>query len=318
MKETWGVLELPAQCYVGGYCGGGMLRSIEFVGEGAICRVFLGYDLHSSFFFYIALCTLIAGYTLPTHHMDNKIIKVTSWNVNGLGSYKKRRKTLDYLKQKQSDVIMLQETHLLEKDAARICGRWISCSYHNCYNKKQRGVSILFSKSLDVRVDREFRDSKGRTLVLLVNLSGQMVILGNIYAPNEDDPDFFLNIKKILLDFGDFPVILGGDFNQPLDAFLDKSKPGSSRPSKTVNAINSFCRQNGLHDIWRLLNPTARDYTFFSNRHSVYSRIYYFLISHSLITNTGACSIGAIAISDHAPVDIVVTIGSETERTKTW
>lgn len=130
----------------------------------------------------------------------------------------------------------------LEKDTARICGRWVSCSYHNCYNKKQRGVSILFSKSLDVRVDGEFRHSKGRTLVLLVNLSGQMVILGNIYAPNEDDPDFFLYIKKIRLDFGHFPVILGGDFNQPLDAFSDKSKPGMSRPIKTMNAINSLCR----------------------------------------------------------------------------
>ncbi len=181
---------------------------------------------------------------------------------------------------------MLQETHLLERDAARICGRWIRCSYHNCYNKKQRGVSVLFSKSIDVRVDREFRDRNGRILVLLVNLSGQMVILGNIYAPNEEDPDFFLNIKKIFWDFGEFPVILGGDFNQPLDTFLDKSKPGISRPSKTVTAINLLCRQNGLHDIWRLLNPTARDYTFFSNRHSAYSRTDYFLITHSLITNT--------------------------------
>ena len=128
--------------------------------------------------------------------MDNKIIKFMSWNVKGRGSYKKRCKTLDYLKQKQSDVIMLQETHLLVRDTSRICGRWIGCSYHNCYNKKQSGVSILFSKNIDIKVDRQFRDSKGRILILLVNLSGQRVILGNIYAPNEEDPDIFLNIKK--------------------------------------------------------------------------------------------------------------------------
>ena len=69
------------------------------------------------------------------------------------------------------------------------------------------GVSRLFSKSIDVRVDREFRDSKGSILELLV---------------------------KTPLDFGDFPVILGGYFSQPLDAFLGKIKPGISRPVVSV------------------------------------------------------------------------------------
>lgn len=40
------------------------------------------------------------------------VIKITLWNVKGLGSYSKIRKVLNYLKQKHSDMIMLQETHL--------------------------------------------------------------------------------------------------------------------------------------------------------------------------------------------------------------
>lgn len=92
--------------------------------------------------------------------MADKLIKFTSWNVNGMGP---------------------QDTGLSKAKTFR------------CNNKNK----------------------EGRILVLLVHLSCQMVISGNLYAPNEEDSDFFFNLKKILLDFGDFQFILGGDFNQP-------------------------------------------------------------------------------------------------------
>ena len=152
----------------------------------------------------------------------------------------------------------------------------------------------------------------------MINLSGQNVILGNLYAPNVDDPDFFLQLSKIILDFGDFPVILGGDYNQVLDVFLDRSGRSTVKPSRTLDAIKALCNNMGLYDAWRLLNPSSRDYTFFSNRHSVYSRIDYFLISHALIEKIAACSIGTIAMTDHAPIDLVVSLGVAQERSKGW
>lgn len=250
--------------------------------------------------------------------MGSNIIKISSWNVNGLGSYLKRRKVLSYLKQKNSDVVMLQETHLLEKDTPRINDKWIGWAYHNTFNQKKRGVSILFSKKVNLKVEREFRDKEGRVIILLVNLMGQNLILGNLYAPNIDDPDFFLHLKKIILDFGDFPVILGGDYNQVLDVFLDRSGSGVVRPSRTLDSVKALCKDLGLYDAWRLLNLTARDYTFFSNRHSVYSRIDYFLVSHSMIESVGTCSIGTIALTDHAPIDLVIAVGEAQERSKGW
>ncbi len=62
-------------------------------------------------------------------------------------------------------------------------------------------------------VEREYRDKDGRIILLLVNISGQKIILDNLYAPNMENPDFFLQLKKIILDFGDFLVVLGGNFN---------------------------------------------------------------------------------------------------------
>lgn len=61
-----------------------------------------------------------------------------------------------------------------------------------------------------------------------------------------EDLVFFLQLKKILLDFGHFPVILGGDYNQVLDVFQ------ATRTSKTQEAITSLCKDTGLHDVWRL------------------------------------------------------------------
>lgn len=246
------------------------------------------------------------------------IVKISSWNVNGLGSYTKRRKVLQYLKQKNADVIMLQETHLLEKDTVRVKDRWVGQAYHNTFTQKKRGVSILFSKHLKIQVDKEFKDKEGRVIILLVNLFGQHIIIGNIYAPNVEDPDFFLQLKKTFIDFGDYPIIMAGDFNQVLDVFLDKSGISVPNANKTQEAIKSLCKDTGLLDVWRLLNPSARDYTFFSNRHSVYSRIDYFLLSHSLIESVGNCSIGTIALTDHAPIDLVLQLGSHQERSKGW
>lgn len=246
------------------------------------------------------------------------IVKISSWNVNGLGSYTKRCKVLKYLKQKKVDVMMLQETHLLEKDVNRIKDRWVGQAYHNTFKQKKRGVSILFSKHLSIQVEKEYKDKEGRVIVLLVNISGQNIIIANIYAPNIEDPDFFLQLKTIFTDFGDFPTIVAGDFNQVLDPVLDKSGKSIPRTSKTQEAIKTLCKHAGLSDVWRLLNPSARDYTFFSSRHSVYSRIDYFLISHSLIENVGNCNIGSIAITDHAPIDLVLQLGSHYERGRGW
>ena len=43
-----------------------------------------------------------------------------------------------------------------------------------------------------------------------------------LYAPNDDDPSFFLNFFDHLNDFKCDEVIIGGDFNLVLDLDTDK------------------------------------------------------------------------------------------------
>lgn len=67
-------------------------------------------------------------------------------------------------------------------------------------------------------------------------------------------------------------------------------------------AIELLMEDIGLTDIWRLVNPKDREYTFYSHNHKSHSRIDYVLISKDLVNSVSDCSIGPIALTNHATV----------------
>lgn len=94
-------------------------------------------------------------------------------------------------------------------------------------------------------------------------------------APNRDNPAFFGLLEKKLNDLGDYPIIMGGDFNEVMDPILDCSSP-SARTTRAHAVLKDMSKASGLVDIWRLQNPSSRDFTFFSSPHSSFSRIDFF------------------------------------------
>lgn len=98
---------------------------------------------------------------------------------------------------------------------------------------------------------------------------------------------------------GNFNIVLGGDLNLVFDPVLNRSSLVRCHMSKASLKLKNMCKVFGLVDIWRLLNPDGRDYTFYSAPHQMYSRIDYFLISKSFVSFS-TCSVGSIVISDHA------------------
>ena len=56
-------------------------------------------------------------------------------------------------------------------------------------------------------------------------------------------------------------IIMGGDFNCPLNPTVDK-RGGNLFPRQSViNIIEELQSELDLHDIWRIKNPTTRSYT---------------------------------------------------------
>lgn len=115
------------------------------------------------------------------------------------------------------------------------------------------------------------------------------------------DPLFFPNLTTSLLS--EYKFIIGADMNVVVNSFIDHSSMQEASSQKQASAaLKNFLSDLGLIDIYRALNLTSKEYTFFSNRHKTYSRIDYILVSKSLYSYIPRIEILPPTISGHCPV----------------
>ena len=249
--------------------------------------------------------------------VDNRYINVISWNINGCGNQIKRRKILTYLKSKSTDVAFIQESHIIEEEAVKFQRDWVGRVFHSSYSTKRNGVMILINKRLSFVMIKEKKDQEGRIICIEALINGVKIILCNIYAPNEGEPDFFHEVNTLIGDM-EGQVILAGDFNQVMDGMIDKSRFKGEHTPRDRAAIHMLTEDLSLVDAWRLVNPREREYTFYSHCHKSHSRIDFFLISNTLIDSVVDCKIGAIALSDHATVELHIDLQTDRDRKGRW
>lgn len=248
--------------------------------------------------------------------VGNHIIRM-SWNIKGCGSPIKRGKVMTYLKHNKVDIAFIQETHFKGEEALKLKYGWVGHVFHSSFSSKRNGVAILVNKNLNFIPTGQVKDDEGRMVCLQAMINGTTVVLCNIYAPNIGDPNFYYELNKTLGEM-DGQIILAGDFNQVWDAFIDKSKSNDQTYPKDRAAIHMMSKDNGLVDIWRLVNPREREYTFYSHCHKSHSRIDMFLISNTMTKHVTHCKINAIALSDHAAVKLGIDINCDKERKGRW
>lgn len=228
--------------------------------------------------------------------MGNIDVNIVSWNINGCGTPIKRKKIISYLKSHSTDIAYIQETHFEnENEALKLKRDWVGKVFHNSVSSKSRGVVILINKRLNFVLVQQFKDETGRYLCLQALINGVQVVLCNIYAPNRDEPNFIHKVNKMLGSMQGH-VLLGGDFNNVLDEYIDRSANNVTSITKTGLALSSLKNDVGLVDIWRLVHPLEREDTFYSHCHKTYSRIDYFLISNSCVDLVSNCKIGVILL----------------------
>lgn len=71
----------------------------------------------------------------------------------------------------------------------------------------------------------------------------------------------------------------------------------------------------GLIDIWRDLHKQDRQYTFYSARHNVHSRIDYFFMYNSEKHRVKECRMGTRDLSDHSSVYLKLHVDSKCKNT---
>ena len=182
------------------------------------------------------------------------MFKLTSLNVRGLSNFKKRRIIFSWCRKMKSDIVFLQETHSMQEVEKQWQREWGGKMLFSHGANNARGVMILVRNGFDFNVETVKIDKQGRFLVVKGKIQDVEYTVVNIYAPNKDAclRKFFDNLQRVLSDFGisnEDKVIIGSDFNCPLNPLLDK-KGGVLIPrANVIRAIETLkvivCRTFG-------------------------------------------------------------------------
>ena len=121
-------------------------------------------------------------------------LKLITFNCRGIQDYVKRRKLFHYLRFIESDIIFLQETHSSKTDELSWKQQWGEKAWFSSHTSNSRGVAILIRNHVSLVFNSLYTDTNGRYLIMSVSINDVPLILVNLYGPNNDDPDFFLEV----------------------------------------------------------------------------------------------------------------------------
>ena len=157
----------------------------------------------------------------------------------------------NYLETKMG--LSCKKTHSIERNKAAWKREWGAALYYSHGANNACGVAILIRNKFDCIVQESAIDADGRFFMLKVLLNGVQALLVNVYGPNRDSQlSSHQNLLKHILEkgFDTFDnIIMGGDFNCPLDPIVDK-RGGNLIPRQTViNSTDHLQSELDLHDI---------------------------------------------------------------------
>ena len=199
--------------------------------------------------------------------MNHCTLKVSSLNVNGMCEPVKRSKVLQLLKESQSDIILLQETHSFSLN------EWEGASYCSFLSNYSAGTAILINKGFTGTVSPFHISDDGRLVALDIDYGGSQLRVVSIYAPNiSSDRKFFFSRLSDHLSVSRNNIV-GGDFNCvdsiELDTFRHSESSSSLEGSKELkSSMSDF----GLTDSFRYLNPRTKNFTWFG--HQAFRRLF--------------------------------------------
>ncbi|CAH2276730.1 Hypothetical predicted protein [Pelobates cultripes] len=198
---------------------------------------------------------------------------------------------------------MRQETHLRAAKTHRLMDRRFPDSFHSTHpTARKAGVAILLASDLHFHRSDTMADPNGRYLFVKGTVAQKTYTFASIYAPNTKQAKFFRNTLLKLANFTEDALMVGGNFNTPLDPILDSSIGHSSIPQTAIRTIRRILRDMRLVDTWRILHPEDRDYTHYSAMHNRHARIDYLFIQQEELQRLLEADIRPTPWSDHSAV----------------
>lgn len=166
------------------------------------------------------------------------------------------------MKQKQLDVLLLQETHSDDKNVTDWIKEWNGHIFLSHKTSHSGEVAILFAKNFTPCSFKIEEIVKGRLLKIYALFEKYVLVFICVYAPT-------LSIKRMFF-WGDILcstlgkcnseeyLFLSGDFNC-VEQNIDRNHIEPHMPSR--KRLCEIIERNDLCDVWKNLNGNLRQYT---------------------------------------------------------
>ena len=257
-------------------------------------------------------------------------MKIVSWNVNSVRA--RITNIIDYIKDSKPDLLMIQEIKTEEKNFPFDDFKNIGYESYVFSQKAYNGVAIL-TKIKITKVEKNFfKDEKNqaRTINCEIKNKSNLIKLINIYVPNgnpinTDKYDYKKNwLESFTKEVGkslkkNKNIVIAGDFNvipEKIDVY-DFTRYENDALFKTE--IRKKFRELinlGFVDIYRHINKTKQEYTFWDYMSGSWQKNYGMRIDHFLVSTNLVNKIQNINInkkprsklkpSDHTPVELEI------------
>ena len=220
---------------------------------------------------------------MPIDNIDALTIPELSFasiNCNSLNmsltSKSNQLKKLYGIAKLNKDIIFLSDIRICNQNlvsSSNDCSKIFRTNPYSSYNlvfnstKSKRGVGILYKTCLNFTEEARESDPEENYLLIRTEIKGTKFILGSVYGPNDFNPDFFARLGRAVTARGDWPEIIGGDWNctfssDPIAYNLDCRNMQNLPNSRHSLLVREMCTNLNLTDPYQLFFPTRKDYTF--------------------------------------------------------
>jgi exodeoxyribonuclease III len=257
-------------------------------------------------------------------------MKIISWNVNSVRA--RLENIQNYIKDSKPDILFLQEIKTQEENFPKEAFDKIGYESFVFGQKSYNGVAFLSKKNI-LNVEKGFINDKLKQSRIIsgdIKLDNKKIKIINIYVPNGNPVDtekyqykknwLTLFNKKIKKELNVNPnIIISGDFNiipDDIDVYDPKRYTNDALFRLEIKKKFREIINMGFTDIYRYLNKSKHEYTFWdyfagSWQKNYGMRIDHFLISNNLINNVKSIYINKkprskIKPSDHTPIELEI------------
>ena len=157
----------------------------------------------------------------------NPYLSIITLNVNRLNAPAKRYRVSEWIKQQDPSICCLKEINFRPEDTFRLKVKGWRTIYRATGSQKKAGVAILISDKLDFKLKAATRDEEEHYIIITGSIHQEELTIINVYVLNTGAHKYIKQLITNISNLIDKNVVIAGDFNTPLQQWIDHLDTGS-------------------------------------------------------------------------------------------